>query len=43
MTFWIGPNAYRFSTQNVIRKKTIVQIISPGMILVSGLVAASIG
>jgi hypothetical protein len=43
MTFWIGPKAYRFSTKNVMKKNTRVQIIRPGMIFVSGLVAASIG
>src|SRR5207253_5283381 len=38
--FWIGPNAYRFSTKSVIRKQTIVQIISPGVTEMSGFVAS---
>ena len=38
---WIGPKANFFSTKKTIRKKMIVQIISPGMTLVSGLEAAT--
>ena len=37
----MAPNAYFLKTTKTIRKKTIVQIISPGMILVSGLEAAT--
>ena len=39
--FWIGPNAYRFSTKSAIRKQTIVQIISPGVTEMSGFAATS--
>ena len=31
MIFWIGPNAKRLSTKNVIAKQISVQIISPGI------------
>ena len=36
IAFWIGPNANRLSTKSVIRKQTIVQIISPGVTWISG-------
>ncbi len=38
---WILLKANFFRTKNTIRKKMIVQIISPGMTLVSGLEAAT--
>jgi len=41
--FWIWENAKRLRIQKVSRKKMTVQIIKPGMILVSGLELASIG
>src|SRR5579862_3734188 len=41
MSRWIEPNAYFRRTKKTIRKKMIVQIISPGMIFVSGLEAAT--
>src|SRR5579864_1833263 len=41
ISFWIAPNAYLRRTRKTITKKMIVQIISPGMILVSGLLAAT--
>ena len=41
IAFWIGPNAYRLRTNNAIRKQTIVQIISPGVTLISALAATS--
>src|SRR5579884_2108261 len=40
--FWTGPKAYRFNTKNVMKKNTRVHSIRPGMIFVSGLLAASI-
>ena len=41
ISFWMAPNANLRSTTKTITKKMIVQIISPGMILVSGLLAAT--
>ena len=41
IVFWIGPNAYRLSTNSVIRKQTIVQIISPGVTWMSGFEAST--
>ena len=40
--FWIGPNAYFFSTKSVIRKQTRVQIIRPGTTLIRSLAATRV-
>ena len=37
---WMRPNASFFNTKNVIRKQTIVQIISPGVTWMSGFEAS---
>ena len=39
IAFWIGPNAYLLRTKNVIANATSVQIIRPGMTLISALAA----
>src|SRR5579864_223271 len=41
MSAWMRPNAYLRRTKKTIRKRMIVQIISPGIIRVSGLETAS--
>src|SRR3954452_14601151 len=37
---WIGPNAYRFSTNRTTRKQMIVQIIRPGLTSIRGFAAS---